>query len=301
MRFRRRRKDPPSGSAVDPATNWSRPIRALTFARNWDDVRRAIEAYPELVSDTGIELLDLLIDEMREADDLDGVHLFGQYREVLVLAGQMPLDAAIAEVAGDDVSPELRAALGPLSESLSAGDGGPAQLALIRRALVLASPERTPKLWVSLHGLLGNALLDDHTEDRARNVEDALVAFRLASAGLSITDQPILGAITMNNLARAYTELVRSDAEENSARAREAFHAALAVFTGTSGPRIIAAESEETLVALAGGTAADLRRAIDSFHLVLTAVDNLTQSFDGRIDLHRLAELLGSELTVSES
>jgi len=275
----------------------------LTFSQNWDDVRRTIEAHPELLSDTSVDLFGVLIARLREVGDLDGGNRFEQYRDLLVLAREIGVEDAIAEMAGEaeDISAELQAALAALSESLTASDGAPEQLGLIRRALELATLEKTPKIWVSLHGMLGDALLREHGGDRGQSVEDALDAFQKALSRLSKTAQPVLWAITMSNLARAYTERVRGAAEENTARAAAAFREALGVFTGSVGPRIVAAETERSLLGLSSGSAADLRRAVDHFHQVLVVIDEAASTADGVVDLPRLALLLGGEVSISAS
>src|SRR6266545_95685 len=246
MPFRRRREVPRSGgSAAAARERLVESVRELTFSQNWDDVRRTIEAHPELLSDTSVDLFGVLIARLREVGDLDGGNRFEQYRDLLVLAREIGVEDAIAEMAGEaeDISAELQAALAALSESLTASDGAPEQLGLIRRALELATLEKTPKIWVSLHGMLGDALLREHGGDRGQSVEDALDAFQKALSRLSKTAQPVLWAITMSNLARAYTERVRGAAEENTARAAAAFREALGVFTGSVGPRISAVRS----------------------------------------------------------
>ncbi|MFE2264923.1 CHAT domain-containing tetratricopeptide repeat protein [Streptomyces griseosporeus] len=272
-------------------------MRQLVFSQNWDDVRRAIDAHPELVSDTSLELLDRMIEQLRAGGELDGARQYERYLDLLVLTRQVGVDDAIAETIGDDQPPELRAALAPLVESFTAGQAVPEQLGLIRRALDAASPDTTPRIWGSLHGLLGEALLDDRTGDRDRNVEEALDALRTALGRLSRGARPVLWALTMSNLARAYAERERGTPEENEARALAAFRRALAVFTDDAGPRIIAVDMERYLLLTAVGSGTGLRHAIDLLRRALTHIhDSVTA--DRPVDLPRLAQLV-DEVSIS--
>ena len=274
-------------------------VRALVFTQNWADVRRTIDAHPALLSDMCTELFDLAIEQLREVGNLTGVRRYEQFRDLLVLARQIGVDDAIADMVGEDLSPELRAAVAPLAEPSTAGGLGPEQrIGLIRRALELAGPEETPRTWGSLHGLLGEALLDDRTGDRGQNAEDALDAFRKALSRLSKASQPVLWAVTMNNLARAHTEQTRGDPDDHHAQARAALRQAVEVFIDEAGPRILAVETERMLLALAGGTPADLRRAIDLLRRTLVFVD-ATVTAGHPADLPRLAQLLDDVVRVS--
>src|SRR5690348_18280678 len=118
MPFRRRRIVPRNmRSDAAAREELIESVRELAFSRNWDDVRRSIEAHPELLSDTSIELFEHLIAGLREAGDLDGADRFGRYRDLLIRALQIGAEDAIAEMAGDadgSFSPELRAALAAL-------------------------------------------------------------------------------------------------------------------------------------------------------------------------------------------
>ncbi|MFF9286556.1 CHAT domain-containing tetratricopeptide repeat protein [Streptomyces griseosporeus] len=249
------------------------------------------------MSDTSLEPLDRMIEQLRAAGELAGARQYERYLDLLVLTRQLGVDDAIAETIGDDQPPELRAALAPLLESLAAGEAGPEQLGLIRRALDAASPDATPRIWGSLHGLLGEALLDDRTGDRDRNVEEALDAFRTTLGQLSRGARPVLWALTMTNLARAYAEREGGTPEENEARARAAFRRALAVFTDTAGPRIIAVDMERYLLLTAVGSGTGLRHAIDLLRRALTHIhDSVTA--DRPVDLPRLAQLV-DEVSIS--
>ncbi|MFJ4525564.1 CHAT domain-containing protein [Streptomyces sp. NPDC088810] len=263
-------------------------IRKLTFARDWDDVRRAFDQHPELLSDTGVELLEYLAERLSKEGDPAGTRLYGQYLDLLVLARHTGVEAAIAEMSGDEISSELQAALAPLSQAQTAADDPPGHIARIRRALESASPDSAPKVWRSLQAMLGDALLDDHTGDRAQNVEDALDAFQASLSRQSRTARPILWAITMNDVARAHMERVPGDGEENASHARAAFRQALDIFTGDPGPRIIAVETERTLLLLATGTDAELRRAIDILRRLLNHLHGIFP-VDSVVDLPRLA------------
>jgi hypothetical protein len=107
-----------------------------------------------------------------------GVEQFGRYRDLLLRAHQIGADEAIAELAGDSevFSPELRAALAALDSSLAAGVGPPGQLVLVRQALAHADQDGTPKMWVSLQGMLGEMLLRQRTGDRGQHVDDGSAA-----------------------------------------------------------------------------------------------------------------------------
>ncbi|WP_043663274.1 CHAT domain-containing tetratricopeptide repeat protein [Streptomyces xylophagus] len=270
----------------------------MAFAPSWGDVRDTLHAHPELLSDAGIELFEQLITRLQAVDDVDGVRQYERYRALLVLARRIGVDDAVAELIEDDLSPELRSVLAPLSEYSARGIVEPGQLSSLRRALGLTAPDRAPKMWASLHGMLGEALLDDSTGDHGQNVEEAIAAFRTALARQSTAVQPVLWAITQNNLARAFTERVQGDAEQNNAQAVAAFRQALEPFTDEAGPRIIAVDMERTLQLLAVGTAAELRHAIDILRQTLEVVHEMAAS-DIVADLPRVAALLGDQVRLS--
>ncbi|MFI9248713.1 CHAT domain-containing protein [Streptomyces sp. NPDC053069] len=278
-----------SGNPVEAA--WDElgdAVRKLTFARGWDDVRRALDEHPELLSDTGVELFECLAEQLRKGGEPARARFYGQYVDLLVLARHIGVEAAIAEGIGDDLPPELRAVLSSLGGSPTAGDDPPGRIGRIRRALASVSPDEAPKVWRSLQGMLGDALLGDRTGDRAQNVEDALDALQASLSRQSRTARPILWAITMNDVARAHLERVRGDTEENAAHARAAFRQALEIFTDDAGPRIIAVETERTLLLLATGTDAELRRAIDILRSTLNHLHGVFP-VDSVVDVPRLA------------
>ncbi|MFF5310835.1 CHAT domain-containing protein [Streptomyces massasporeus] len=278
-----------SGKPVDSA--WGElgdAIRKLTFARGWDDVRRAFDQHPELLSDTGVELLEYLAEGLRKEGDPAWTRLYGQYLDLLVLARHTGVEAAITEMSGDDLPAELRAALASLSQAPTAADDPPGHIARIRHALESASPDSAPTVWRSLQAMLGDALLDDRTGDRAQNVEDALAALQASLSRQSRTARPILWAITMNDVARAHMERVRGNAEVNASHAHATFRQALDIFTGNPGPRIIAVDTERTLLLLATGTDAELRRAIDILRRLLNHLHGIFP-VDSVVDLPRLA------------
>ncbi|GAA1261293.1 CHAT domain-containing protein [Kitasatospora nipponensis] len=283
---------------------WLKAARELASAQDWDDVRRTIAAHPVLLSDVSAELFESLISRLREAGDANGAASYGRYRDLIFLARRIGVEEAIAESLDDELSTELQAALGDLSASGSADDIGPQQLGLIRRALDLASPGETPKLWVSLHGMVGEALLSadgpssDDAGDRRQTVEQAIEAFRTALSRQSRDAQPILWAITMNNVARAHAELAQDGAAEDRSLADAALRQALGVFTEEAGPRIISVEMERTLLLLADGTESDLRDAIGILRRTLELISEIA-STGGAVHLPQVARLLGDEVRLS--
>ncbi|MBU0492294.1 MAG: tetratricopeptide repeat protein, partial [Chloroflexi bacterium] len=189
-------------------------IEAFTVAKSWGDLRECLQTYPTLLTEEAIRQLEGFIQRAQHREDQSMAQLLTERRDLL----RRCLDEGIGVL----TELELESILPNLRQPAHLGDES-RRVELCRHALMLISREDNASLWGEVQILMGNNLLEIPGQHRARNIEEAIAAYRQALEVFPCEAMPIEWAIAMHGLANAFCIRIDGNRAENIEQAID-FH-----------------------------------------------------------------------------
>ena len=129
---------------------------------------------------------------------------------------------------------------------------------------------------------LANGFCRGSLGDPAENIDRAIYAYQEAAQVLTPETQPVVWAITMNNVAKLFARRINGDRVDNLDRALNAFRQALTILSNGSISGTMPQESQDIILTLATGPQKDLDKAIDTLNTILKVLD---YAESGRVNL----------------
>lgn len=200
-------------------------IQQFINQETWQQSYQFVREYPELLEDSTLEVLKILIAKTQSLGNQRTVDVLTEHLALLQASRELGLEEAFRShlrYEELEIPPGLRSLVNEINQ-LNHPEEMPQKIALLEQVLSQVAQTSNPSLWATLQGMLGVSLQSNPYGDHAENLERAISHINQALKEHTRDNMPIEWAISSQNLANAYFYRIEGERADNIERAIELY------------------------------------------------------------------------------